>query len=165
LVVILGLGLAYNGILQLMILYAKQEAYAELRGAATGLSFEKIGVSAREAGLFEGHECWLNGRLYDVKERETRNDSIFLTLYHDQTEESLVQAIREFFSSDNTPFLYPQEKGIRIISQFHSQDQNIPVVWSWTAVSSHGSEPDYHCLAHRIESTSYLSIPTPPPRA
>jgi hypothetical protein len=165
LLIILGLDLAYNGILQLMILYAKQEAYAELHGAASGSAFEKIGVPGREAGLFEGGECWLNGRLYDVREREMRNDSIFVTLYHDQTEESLVQAVRDFFSSENTPFVYPHEKAIRIIAQFHSQDQNTPVVWSWTAVSSPGSEPGYHTEAHSRESTSFLTIPTPPPRA
>ena len=163
--IILLLNLGYNGILGIMVLYAKHSAYLKIYQQSSAPSFERMSIPLRRARELEGKEYWLNGRLYDLRKKEIKNDSVILTLYHDQHEESLVSAIRDFFGADNTYFFHTNETCIHIHSQLYNQDQISPDIRNWKS-----AEMPVLCFCrdfryHNMLPSFYLTIPSPPPRA
>lgn len=76
---------------------AKSEAQQNIK-ARTGLSVLQVPLKE-----FDGNsdEIWYNGRLYDVGSYAVQNDTVYLSVFHDNAEESLVQNISSSFERNS----------------------------------------------------------------
>lgn len=77
---------------------ARRQARAVCTQPRTRLSAVTLPASAYRHLRFSGHEVWLNGHLYDIRNVREQQDSIHLTLYHDAREEALYAALADMLA-------------------------------------------------------------------
>lgn len=77
----------------------KIEAHNEI---AASQHLQTIKLSLSEFNNARGKdELWLNGRLYDVHSYVVVNDSVFVSVFHDEDEESIVKIIADSFEPND----------------------------------------------------------------
>lgn len=153
----------YYGYFDVMLLRSKSIAMDKAAVAIQNHSLKlvKVPVSAQES--YSDDEIKIDGNLYDVAKREIIGDTIYLSLYHDTDEQSIVSAIADFFKADETNITLspnqPSLKSVRILYNpqydFHSLQFSLySILNNYKNFATHST----------MLSSAFCDILTPPPR-
>lgn len=153
----------YYGYFDIMLFESKEKAAHSFAAAAKDHSLKLIKFPLQLAKNYNDDELTIDGKLYDVGERETTNDTLYLSLYHDTDEEDVLSSISDFFKSDDSSVYscsnIPSFKSAKaIFNPFFYLDKVHKNIFK--RVSIH---PFFYNQSVSISSISF-DIITPPPR-
>ena len=164
LILVISSSLFYYCYFDAMLFNSKELASQSVIAAENNHSLTVCKIPASQQAAYSDDEVWINRKLYDIAERKIINDTLYLSLYHDADEESVLSVISDFFNPDEknsvtTPSNAPLLKSIRFIpNPLYTFDPP-------------GSTAKYYALSHttfirNAEMTSliFYDIATPPPR-
>jgi hypothetical protein len=120
LVIITGSSLFYYGYFDAMIVHSKHKAAQSVITAENNHTLKLFKVSAKQQDKYSDDEIWVNGDLYDVAERKIIQDTLYVSLYHDADEESILSVITDFFKTDDNTYVSafpnaPVLKSVKVI--------------------------------------------------
>ena len=94
-----------------MLFNSKEQATQSVIAAEKSHSLAVYKVAANQQDNYKDNEVWVNGKLYDVAERKIIKDTLYLSLYHDSDEESILSVITNFFNPDEKSFSSLSQNG------------------------------------------------------
>ena len=94
-------GIIYYLSVNIRLLKDKKEAQIAVASLKNGSGIIKVPL-VRYAENAES-EIWVDGKLYDVVKRQLVNDTVYISVYHDSSEQGLLSEIKEHFTDNGTP--------------------------------------------------------------
>ena len=162
-ILIISSSLFYYGCFDIMLLRSKNMAMNSIANAEHNHSLTLFKVPVSQQAAYSDDEIRIEGNLYDVSERKISNDTLYLSLYHDIDEQSILTAIGDFFKADDTamsPFPNSSSlKNVRIIYNPQYYFDNLQ--FSLQPVVNKNKKTLDHTP---ILSLAFYDILTPPPR-
>ena len=163
LIVIIGSSLFYYGCFDAMLLSSKKEARLAMATAKNNHSLKLVKVPLTRQDAYSSNEIRIDGDLYDVGEREAINDTLYLSLYHDADEQSVLAAIGNFFKEDDVCLsASPNGSSIQYVRIIYNPQ------FCFYTLSFSFQPPIFKNKTH-LSNTTFISplfcdIITPPPR-
>ena len=144
---------------------AKAQAHYALAGKNTA-RLETIKIAAKDFNKGKD-EIWHKGRLYDVAAYRTVQDSVLVSVYHDENEEVIVALIADHFSSNGNSSVNVNDP--HISSRHHYSPNDVKsmcerITFSPNAFSAAGKAiASSRFIAYDLQTAFAIEIP--PPRA
>ena len=153
----------YHAFLSCSELSVKLQAHATL-SEKKDAALEKIKIPIASFDKHKG-EVWFQGRLYDIASYHVVNDTVVISVLHDEKEEALVSIINDYFSSPNDSYCSYNGHHISARHSFNPNDVkclsegiNIPYGVYASALPATGDLIEYPVAMSQ-------TIDSPPPKA
>ena len=163
LILIICSSVFYYGYFDIMLLCSKNRATQGIATAKYNHSLKLIKVPLNQQDAYSNDEMRIDGNLYDVGEREVVNDTLYLSLYHDSDEQSVLSAISDYFKADDVcRSFFPHSSSLKNVRFLYNPQYLFHSLQFSFSIKTNKNKPFLNNTM--FIASLFCDIITPPPR-